>query len=178
MNFNLNPMQVHEISEVVRLVNSAYRGDSSEVGWTTEAAYLDGQRTDEKSLAEEIQNPNCSVFCLRSYEASEIIGSVLLEKYQDEKGPGCYLGMLTVKPTIQMGGLGKWMMQALEEIVRAWGISRITLQVLSPRQELMEWYQRRGYRKTGQTEKFPYGQEQFGLPKTKDLHFVIFEKTI
>ena len=167
-----------DISEVVRLVNSAYRGDSSRQGWTTEAEYLDGQRTDEQTLAAELQGENKTVLCVCNKQNSEIIGTVFLEQFQDEKGPNCYLGMLTVKPTLQNSGLGKWMMSEVERHVKAWGIHRITLGVLNPRHELMAWYERRGYIKNGVTEDFPYGQDQFGKPKTKGLHFVMFEKTI
>lgn len=176
--FTLKTIQASEVSEVVRLVNSAYRGDSSKEGWTTEAAYLDGQRTDELTLLEEIKDPKKNLFCLRQENSNEIIGTVLLEKFQDSLGAGCYLGMLTVRPNLQNAGAGKWLMLEVERIVKSWNISRITLGVLNPREELMGWYERRGFHKNGVIEEFPYGQEQFGLPKIKDLHFVMFEKTI
>ena len=38
----LYPAQDSELEAVAALVNSAYRGDSSRVGWTTEADYLSG----------------------------------------------------------------------------------------------------------------------------------------
>jgi len=167
-----------DFPEVVRLVNSAYRGDSSREGWTTEAEYLDGQRTDEKSLAAELNGEHKTVLCVCNKVTSEIIGTVFLEQFSDEKGPNCYLGMLTVKPNLQNSGLGKWMMAEVEKRLKSRGIHRITLGVLNPRHELMAWYERRGYIKSGITEEFPYGQDQFGKPKTKGLHFVMFEKTI
>jgi GNAT superfamily N-acetyltransferase len=174
----LSEINRSDFSEVVRLVNSAYRGDSSRDGWTTEAEYLDGQRTDEKSLAQELEGKNKTVLCVRNKKTSEIIGTVFLEQFTDDKGPNCYLGMLTVKPTLQNSGLGRWILSEVEEYVKQWGVRRITLGVLNPRHELMAWYERRGFVKNGITEEFPYGQDQFGLPKTKGLHFVMFEKTI
>jgi ribosomal protein S18 acetylase RimI-like enzyme len=177
-DFFLSEIKRDDFSEVVRLVNSAYRGDSSRKGWTTEAEYLDGQRTDEKSLEKELEGENKTVLCVRNKKSSEIIGTVFLEQFTDKKGPNCYLGMLTVKPTLQNSGLGKWILNEVELHVKRRGVHRITLGVLNPRHELMAWYERRGFVKNGITEEFPYGQDQFGLPKTKGLHFVMFEKTI
>ena len=178
-DFFLSEIQRSDFSEVVRLVNSAYRGDSSREGWTTEAEFLDGQRTDENSLAKELEGKNKkTVLCVRNRKTEEIIGTVFLEQFVDEKGPNCYLGMLTVKPTMQNSGLGRWILNEVEQHVKHWGVHRITLGVLNPRHELMAWYERRGFVKNGITEEFPYGQDQFGLPKTKGLHFVMFEKTI
>lgn len=177
-DFYLSEITRSDFSEVVRLVNSAYRGESSRVGWTTEAEYLDGQRTDEKSLEKDLQGENKTVLCVRNKMTSEIIGTVFLEQFTDIKGPNCYLGMLTVKPTLQNSGIGKWILHEVEVFIKLWGVNRITLGVLNSRHELMSWYERRGFVKNGITEEFPYGQDQFGLPKTKGLHFVMFEKTI
>ena len=176
--FQLSRVTSKDFDEVVSLVNSAYRGDSSRLGWTTEAKYLDGQRIDLQILNEEVQNSNKSLFCLRAEDNLEIIGTVQLEKFEDDKGIGCYLGMLTVKPSLQNTGLGKWLMSQAETHAKEWGARRITLGVLNPRQELMAWYQRRGYRSTGQRESFPVNHDKFGYPKIKDLHFLMFEKTI
>lgn len=177
-DFFLSEIKRDDFAEVVCLVNSAYRGDSSRKGWTTEAEYLDGQRTDEKSLAKELDGHNKTVLCVRNKKTSEIIGTVFLEQFMDDKGPNCYLGMLTVKPTLQNSGLGRWILSEVEDYMRQKGVRRITLGVLNPRHELMAWYERRGFVKNGITEEFPYGQDQFGLPKIKGLHFVMFEKTI
>ena len=46
MTFDLLPATVQDAPEIAILVNSAYRGDSSRQGWTTEADLLDGTRTD------------------------------------------------------------------------------------------------------------------------------------
>lgn len=177
--FKLDEIQLADFSAVVQLVNSAYRGDTSRQGWTTEAEYLDGQRTDEKSLAKELEGNHKTVLCVRNRLSSEIIGTVFLSRYTDEKGPGCYLGMLTVKPSLQNSGLGKWILAEVEKYAQQkWQAQRIQLGVLHPRHELMAWYERRGYSRTGELQDFPYDQEEFGQPKTKGLHFVMFEKTI
>jgi GNAT superfamily N-acetyltransferase len=176
--YHLKKISSADFAEVAQLVNSAYRGDSSREGWTTEADFLDGQRTDALTLKKELEDENKIVLCLRSEPSPEIIGTVFLEKFKDAKGVGCYLGMLTVKPTIQNGGLGRWMLAEAETYAKSIGALRMTLGVLHLRHELMAWYERRGYKKTGELQDFPYGQDEFGLPKTKGLHFIMFEKTI
>jgi GNAT superfamily N-acetyltransferase len=106
------------------------------------------------------------------------MSSVCLDWFEDENGVGCYLGMLTVEPTSQTGGVGKQMMAAAEAAARAWGARRMTLGVINFRTELMAWYERRGYRKTGEILPFPYGDTRFGEPKRDDLHFVMFSKSL
>lgn len=159
------------------LVNSAYRGDSSKKGWTTEADLLGGQRIDEERLIKLIDHPLKAILRMVD-EKSEIIGTVSLERFEDSKGVGCYLGMLTIRPTAQTGGLGKTMMLEAEEFARKWGATRMTLGVIQLRGELMAWYERRGYKKNGEIQAFPYGDVRFGEPKRDDLHFVMFEKSL
>ena len=63
-----------DIPQLNVLINSAYRGDSSKQGWTTEADLLDGIRTDEESLKELIQQPNS--FMLKYEEENKILACV------------------------------------------------------------------------------------------------------
>ena len=160
-------------------MNSAYRGDSSRLGWTTEADFLDGQRTDPETLAAELGDSLGQVIlCLRNSSGSEILGCVFLQRFDDEKGAGCYLGMLTVRPTLQDSGLGKVLLNEAETFARNWGATRMSLGVVHPRDTLMAWYERRGYRRTGETQAFPYGNPKNGIPKRDDLHFIMFEKSL
>jgi GNAT superfamily N-acetyltransferase len=167
-----------DANELSTLVNSAYRGDSSRAGWTTEADILGGQRTDPSRLREEIEAEGCRILCLRESENGPILGCVFLELFAEGGRRGAYLGMLTVKPDIQARGLGKTLMNAAEEASRQWGAEAIHLGVIQVRTSLMEWYERRGYKKTGLTKPFPYGDLQFGSPRRDDLYFVIFEKRL
>jgi len=164
------------------LVNSAYRGDSSRQGWTTEADLLGGQRIDPEGLRELIlQSEQKRILCMRPPGASsggEIWACVCLERFEDNYGVGCYLGMLTVNPNMQTGGLGKALMKKSEQVAREWGASRMTLGVINVRHELMAWYERRGYAKNGIKEPFPYGDERFGKPNRNDLYFEMFEKAL
>ena len=174
----VRPAQPSDVPRLSSLVNSAYRGESSKQGWTTEADFLGGQRIDEERLREILADPKQQILCLLD-AAARIVATVCLERCDDEvKGPTYHLGMLTVEPAAQAGGLGKFLIAEAEKYVRARGAISLTLSVIQVRQELMAWYERRGFKKTGATEAFPYGNVRFGEPKRDDLYFVVFEKKL
>lgn len=153
------------------LVNSAYRGDSSRQGWTTEADLLDGVRTDESGLQSMLENPEGTI--LKYEEAGRLLGCVYLE----QEGDHLYLGMLTVSPEAQAGGIGKQLMAAAEQFARDRHCRAITMTVIPQRHELIAFYERRGYRATGETEPFPMDDPRFGLPKQL-LSFIVMEKIL
>lgn len=160
-----------DITSLEKLVNSAYRGDSSRKGWTTEADLLDGIRTDRTALNRMIQNSNS---CILKYTGTDgdIQGCVYLEK----KPPALYLGMLTVSPELQDKGIGKQLLQAAENHAKKEGLTSISMTVISVRYALIGWYERHGYYPTGETRPFPTNPE-FGIPK-KPLYFRVLEKQI
>jgi ribosomal protein S18 acetylase RimI-like enzyme len=162
---------IADVSELNILVNSAYRGDSSKKGWTTEADLLGGIRIDEKGLTAIIGKKNS--FILKYTENDRIIASVMLENQQDQ----LYLGMLTVSPELQGGGIGKKLLKAAEEVAKELNLTKISMTVISVRSELIAWYKRHGYQTTGQTKPFPMNDPNFGLP-TQFLEFIVMEKTI
>lgn len=165
------PATEPDVPRLNGLVNSAYRGDSSRRGWTTEADLLDGIRTNESLLRQKIQN---SLITILKYEQDgELLGCVCLERKPD----ALYLGMLTVAPDCQANGIGKQLMQAAEEFARQQQLPKITMTVLPMRHELVAYYERRGYRKTGETHPFPSNDPNFGLPK-QPLEFIVMEKTL
>jgi ribosomal protein S18 acetylase RimI-like enzyme len=158
-------------------VNSAYRGESSRQGWTTEADYLDGQRTDPATLARDLAaTPGARLLVWREAADGPLLGSVWLEPVGD--GEAWYLGMLTVRPDLQARGLGRALLAAAETEAAAAGARRIRMTVVSIRDTLIAWYQRRGYTLTGETRPFPYGDPLFGEPKRPDLQFVVLEKRL
>lgn len=159
------------------LVNSAYRGETSKAGWTTEADLLGGQRTDPDQLAETLAlNPNAGQVVLVHTDAAGLACCVHLERLPEGKA---YLGMLTVRPTRQTGGLGRALLAAAEQwAASAWGTQEMQMTVIAQRAELIAWYERRGYRATGETRPFPYGDERFGLPKQSDLYFRVLAKAL
>jgi ribosomal protein S18 acetylase RimI-like enzyme len=167
-----------EAAELAALVNSAYRGDSSRLGWTTEADFLGGKRTDADDILSLIANPANRILVLREGASVAILACVLLEFFESEGKKGAYLGMLTVAPKLQDRGIGKHMMNECESRAQAWGAKSMVLGVIQLRESLMAWYERRGYKKTGLTKPFPYGNLRFGEPMRADLHFVFFEKSL
>ena len=154
------------------LINSSYRGEASKKGWTTEADLLDGLRTDETALEEMINEKNSVILkCLD--ENDFMAGCVYLQK-QDHK---LYLGMLTVSPLHQNNGIGKKLLKAAEEYANNKKSSSIIMTVISIRRELIEWYERRGYEKTGETKPFHYNGARFGIPKMP-LEFIFLQKKV
>jgi len=162
---------------LARLVNSAYRGDSSRVGWTTEADLLGGQRTDEDALRDFIEQGTRigGQAMLVHEDDGHLVACVQLEQRGDE----AYLGMLTIAPSRQASGLGKRLLAAAEDFVRRqWQSRRMIMTVILQRDELIAWYERRGYARTGETSPFPYGNPRFGEPKRPDLCFVLLAKPL
>jgi ribosomal protein S18 acetylase RimI-like enzyme len=160
--------------EISFLVNSAYRGESSKVGWTTEADFLGGQRTDPASIEELIFKKD-STLLIKINTQNAIIACVHLEKKNSHT---TYLGMLTVNPTLQAKGIGKALLKEAEDYSKNYfQSSKIEMTVIQLRPELIAWYERYGYKKTGETRPFPMGDPKFGLPK-QELYFIVLEKTL
>jgi ribosomal protein S18 acetylase RimI-like enzyme len=162
---------LQDIPALATLINSAYRGESSKKGWTTEAHLLEGKRTDQQEMTEIFLDPKNTI--LKFTENDKIIGSVLLV----EKGHQLYLGMLTVSPELQNSGIGKKLLAEAENHAKALGLSGIIMTVISVREELIAWYKRHGYVDTGEREAFP----ESGIHVTvseEPLEFIFLEKKI
>jgi len=172
----LHPAQDSELEAVAALVNSAYRGDSSRVGWTTEADYLDGQRTDADTLRRDLAaQPEAALLLFKDAPDGPPLGTVWLEPAE----PGVwYLGMLTIKPDLQDRQLGRTLLAGGEAHAATRGAKRMRMTVVSIRDTLIAWYERRGYAATGETRPFPYDDEKFGLPRVPDLSFIVMEKPL
>jgi ribosomal protein S18 acetylase RimI-like enzyme len=163
-----------DIPAIVELVDSAYRGDASRAGWTTEADLLDGQRTDARAVAEIVASPG------RVMLLAEADG-VLAGCCQLERRPpaGAYFGMFSVWPTAQGQGWGRQILAEAERLAREqWGAATMMMTVLEQRQDLIGWYERRGYLPTGESRPFPYGNARFGIPRRADLSFVVLAKSL
>lgn len=162
-----------DIPALVTLVTSAYRGDASRAGWTTEADILDGARIDPQGLQADIERPRSTILL------AERDGQLLACAHvADDQGKG-YFGMFSVDPTQQGGGIGKQVMLAAEaHAAREWDVPVMQMTVIDIREELIAFYERRGYQRTGIKKPFPYGDERFGLPKRDDLRFEILEKSL
>lgn len=165
---------------IVALVESAYRGESSKRGWTTEADLLEGQRTDLQEVREIINSdPKQSqiVLCFRATEdrgQRNLLASCHIELHPD----GCHFGMYAVNPTLQNVGVGKALLAEGERRAKLLGASHMVLWVIWTRQSLIDFYLRRGYQMSLERIAFPYGDERFGLPKRDDLYFVVLRKSL
>ena len=163
-----------DIDAVVALVESAYRGDSSRQGWTTEANILDGQRTDAADVARLIAHEHSRVLLL-GRSTGELRACAQIERQNEV----CYFGMFSVNPTEQGSGIGRAMLAEGERIARdEWQCGEMQMTVISIRDELIAWYERRGYQRSGIYKPFPYGDARFGLPKRDDLRFEILSKPL
>ncbi|NRS88323.1 ribosomal protein S18 acetylase RimI-like enzyme [Flavobacterium sp. 7E] len=153
------------------LINSAYRGETSKKGWTTEANILEGSRTNEQELIGIFDDPKNTF--LKFTEQNQILGCVLLIQKENK----LYLGMLTVSPTLQNSGIGKKLLTAAENHLQTLDLKTIVMTVISLREELIAWYKRHGYVDTGAREAFPVGDIHIPIVTTP-LEFMVLEKTI
>lgn len=160
-----------DIPALVALINSAYRGEGSKQGWTTEADLIQGLRTDEENLGEIIADP-ATTFLKYSNEEGQIVACMRLQQQQDR----LYLGMLTVSPALQAQGLGKKLLKAADEMALAKNCRSIFMTVFSVRSELVAWYERHGYQKTGKVIPFKHN-EKYEIV-TQELEFFELEKLI
>lgn len=162
-----------DVPAIVAVVQSAYRGDSSRAGWTTEADFLDGQRTDAADVLSCIERAQ-SLVLLAECEGT----LVACAHVAAEDGAG-YFGMFSVTPTLQGGGIGSRILAEAERIARdEWRLATMRMTVIDIRSELIAFYERRGYARTGIKKPFPYGDERFGLPRRTDLRFEVLEKRL
>jgi ribosomal protein S18 acetylase RimI-like enzyme len=171
MNYTIERATLADIPRLNTLVNSAYRGEISKQGWTTEADLIDGTRLDESVLIEIIQRPDTTVLIYREHE--KLLGCVELRKEQNK----LYLGMLSVKPNTQGQGIGKKLLAAAEVFANENSCTTIFMSVISVRTELIAWYERHGYVLTGEHKPFIVPDERWGIPKAP-LEFLFLEKKL
>ena len=161
-----------DADRIAELVNAAYRGISGDPGWTHEAEIFSGPRIDAGSLSGLIDaDDSVILLCMRG---SDLIGSVHLEKIEG----GAHLGLLAIRPALQGAGLGRRLLAESERVARErWDSEKISLTVITLRTELIEYYERRGYRRTGQVEPLP-GDAEAGRPLSPGLQLAWLEKRI
>jgi ribosomal protein S18 acetylase RimI-like enzyme len=165
-----------DVAAVVALVESAYRGEESLAGWTSEASLIGGQRTDAEQVSEHIARPGTHM--LLAEEAGVLQACCQLREPTDPGGAS-YFGMFAVRPTLQGGGYGRMVLAEAERIARDdFKASAMEMTVIRQREALIAWYERRGYTRTGELTPFPYGNERFGLPKVEGLEFATLRKAL
>lgn len=163
---------------IVALVESAYRGDASRAGWTTEADLLDGRRTGADEVMSCMERPDSRIV-LAEKPGEEAQPELLGCAHLAAEGGAGYFGMFSVRPGLQGAGIGKALLAEAERVVRdEWRLPTMKMTVIDVRDELIAFYERRGYRRTGVTKPFPYGDERFGIPRRNDLRFEVLEKAL
>jgi len=165
-----------DIPGIVSLLNRAYRGAGAAVGWNSEAGYIAGDRTTEPLLRTDLRTrPEAILLRWVDPANHQLSGCVWLEPL----GQGqWYMGSLATDPERQNTGAGRALLGAAEQFVSERGGDRVRITVVNVRDTLIAWYERRGYRLSGETEPFPYDDDRFGTPLRDDLAFVVMEKVL
>ena len=157
--------------QLEKLINNAYRGEASKKGWTTEAHLISGEkRIDVDALTMLLKNEAAVI--LTDQNDGMIDGCVYLENIDNKM----YLGMLSVLPEKQADGIGKKLLAASEDYAKSQQCNTIFMHVISVRSELIAWYERRGYKDSGETKPFPNTIE-FGKP-TAFIEFIVMNKQL
>jgi len=164
-----------DLPAVVELMNRAFRGRGADASWSTEERYIEGTRTSEELLREEMAaHPDAQLLLWRKPDDT-LLGCVWMKP---EVNGVWYLGSLTIAPTEQKAGFGRVLLAAAEDWALARGAHEIKMTVVHVRAALLEWYARRGYSLTEETKPFPYGDERYGRPTRNDLYFVVLSKRL
>ena len=167
----IRPAVAEDADALLELIHAAYRGEGGQTGWTTEAELIDGPRTTRDLLAADLADPAITLLvagdhdgcCAVTHRAGEAVAS---------------FGMFAVRPSSQGTGLGKVLQNAAEEYAREVGATTMELCVIDRREELIAWYERRGYVRTGETRPFPYGEPGVGFPRGDDFRFAVLRKPL
>lgn len=171
----LAPATSADIEELCSLVNAAYRGQGSRPGWTHETELIEGRRADPASLAAMLEQ-EITVLLWRASTDDKLIGCVAVQP--QDGSTTWYISMLAIDPEQQAAGLGRTLLNAAESYVAERGATTARMTVIQLREPLIAWYERRGYKRTGETESFPYEDQSVGNPLRADLHFVVLEKAL
>lgn len=163
-----------DVDAIVALVESAYRGEASRAGWTTEADLLDGRRTDA-GLVSDIVRAQEAVVLLAERDGAMTACCELRQR----EPQAAYFGMFAVRPGMQGRGVGRAVIREAERYAaEQWRATSMRMTVIRQRAELIAWYERLGYAATGETAPFPYGDDRFGRPRVDDLEFIVLERAL
>jgi N-acetylglutamate synthase-like GNAT family acetyltransferase len=163
-----------DLPAIVALMNAAFRAPEGERGWSTEGGLIAGTRITESLLRQEI-GAGAQYLVVKDAGSGDLQGCVSLKWLTPELW---HLGSLTVNPALQNTGFGRNLLEASEAYAAAHGAVTIEMTVVSVRDVRIVWYERRGYRLTGETRPFPYGDDRYGTPMRGDLEFVVLEKRL
>jgi GNAT superfamily N-acetyltransferase len=144
-----------DIEGLTRVINAAF---------VVESVAFDGHRVDAAKVRTYM---NSGTFLLAEANTG-MLGCV----YVEPRGDRSYLGLLSVQPERQRGGLGSRLLAAAEDLARSKGSRAMDLRVISPRAELLAFYRRFGYQETG-TAPFPPD-----LSTKVPAHYILMSKPL
>lgn len=172
-NLNFRVASADDAAELQQLIQVAFRAEDSRQGWIADMA-LNRRFTVGIAQIEKAATEPDSDFLVASDSAGNTVATIGVSKQEPDHAR---IFMLAVDRRHQQGGLGRQVLAYAEEYCqRNWGVTRLGLDALSTRHELISWYLRRGYQKTGETKPFP--REAYSdLELPEDLCFVQFEKS-
>ncbi|MGC4104041.1 GNAT family N-acetyltransferase [Ferruginibacter sp.] len=157
---------------ITDLLNSAYRGEGSKQGWTTEAHLIAGDVRTSETNVQQVMQQSGSVLLKYTGDDGIVSGCVNLQQHGDK----VYLGMLSVSPHLQGAGIGKKLLQAADEYALQRHCKAVYMTVISVREELINWYQRYGYKDTGERKAFVEDGESG--KHLQPLEFMVMEKLL
>lgn len=174
-----------DAERIQTLLHAAFRADDSRPNWTADPEMNRRFTVDLNDLTAKLGDPD-TVYLIApssspgSHELTACIGITKITLTKDRPSPvtGARLSHVAIDPTLHRGGLGKRLLEYAEKYSREeLGAQVLSLDALSTRIELIEWYHRRGFRKTGEVVPFPVKLKD-GLVLPDDLVFVQFEKEL
>lgn len=167
--FVLAPAGLEHCHDISNLVNLTYRGDN---GWTRETHIIGGDRTNLDEITTAMAKPEARFYVV--YLQQFLAACIYLAKEQHH----AYIGFFSVHPDFQGVGVGKSILQQIEAIAKQqFAADKIRMFVVSQRPELIAFYQRRGYQRTGGTEAYPL-RLKIGIPKVNGLTIEYLEKYV
>lgn len=189
--FSFRPATADDVPLLLPLIRSAYRGESSRKGWTTEADLVADERIDAAGLLAKIAEPEGVVLLVTddaapaptvttTSPATRPAPLACCEVLRHKQDPAvAYFGLFAVDPDRQAGGVGKTVLAYAEDFARReWGVRKMEMWVIWTRAELIQWYERRGYTRTGARAEFPYKHLVNGDALRDDLYFDVLEKEL
>jgi len=164
---NVNPASIDDAVSINMLINQAYRGEK---GWTREIEIVEGERASVNDIKELIQNPEAHLFVAATNGA--VTACICVEEKENQ----AYIGTFAVNPAFQNQGIGKQILSFAEKYaVNQLGSKKLIMVVISQREELISFYERRGYRRTGEISEYPV-HLNVGIPAVEGLTIECLEK--
>ncbi len=130
-----------DIPAIVRLINSAYR---------VEDFFIDGDRTSASDIEARMTAPDSCFIVADGPNPEDLAGAVWVE-FHENRG---HFGMLSVDPASQGTGLGRTLVNAVEDHCRTAGCDALDIEVVNLRLELPPFYAKLGFTST-ETAPFP-----------------------